>query len=125
MYRAIVQRGYNADDPESTLEIIEKPVPAAARGCVVVHITLRPINPSDLVHIRTGMTARHYSYPVTIGSEGFGIVHSVGEGVSLVEPGQRVVPLIWEEGRIGNGSWQEYVSLKEEMVVPVPDSIFG
>ncbi|KAL3695748.1 hypothetical protein R1sor_009824 [Riccia sorocarpa] len=123
MYRAVVQRGYDPEDPESTLEMVEKPIPAAAPGYVVVHITLRPINPTDLVNIRRGMIARHYSHPVTVGSEGFGIVHSLGEGVSLVKPGQRVVPLMWEEGRVGNGSWQEYVCLKEEMVVPVPDSI--
>ncbi|KAL3685077.1 hypothetical protein R1sor_003099 [Riccia sorocarpa] len=123
MYRAIVQRGYNADNPESTLELIEKPIPDAAPGRVVVHVTLRPINPTDMVNVRSGITARHYSHPVTIGSEGFGIVHSVGEGVSSVKPGQRVVPLMWEEGRAGNGSWQEYVSLREEMVVPVPDTI--
>ncbi|KAL2653308.1 hypothetical protein R1flu_021436 [Riccia fluitans] len=123
MYRAIVQRGYNADHPESTLELVEKPIPAAAPGRVVVHITLRPINPTDKVNLATGKTARQYSYPVTIGAEGFGVVHSVGEGVSSVKPGQRVVPLFWEEGWVGNGSWQEYVSIREEMVVPIPDTI--
>ncbi|KAL3685076.1 hypothetical protein R1sor_003098 [Riccia sorocarpa] len=123
MYRAIVQRGYNADNPESTLELIEKPIPAAPPGRVVVHILLRPINPTDTVNIREGKTARHYSYPVTVGTEGFGIVHSVGEGVQLVKPGQRVVPLMWEEGWIGNGSWQEYVCFREEMLVPIPDTI--
>jgi trans-2-enoyl-CoA reductase len=47
----------------------------------------------------------------------------IGEGVSSVKPGQRVVPLVWEKMRFGNGSWQEFVSVEEHMVVPVPDSI--
>ncbi|KAL2653313.1 hypothetical protein R1flu_021441 [Riccia fluitans] len=98
MSRAIVQRGYNPDDPESTLEIIEKPIPSPGPGSVVVHVTLRPVNPGDLVWIREGRTARHYTHPVTIGSEGFGIVHSkqIGEAVTAVKPGDRVVPLVWE-----------------------------
>ncbi|CAM6092597.1 unnamed protein product [Calypogeia fissa] len=123
MYRAIVQRGFDAADPESTLDLVTKPIPTAEPGHVVVHITLRPINPTDLVAVRTGGIARHYEYPVTVGSEGFGIVETIGEGVTLVKPGQRVVPLIWGQTRMGNGSWQEYASLKEDMVVPVPDSI--
>jgi trans-2-enoyl-CoA reductase len=57
--------------------LVEKPIPTAEPGYVVVHITLRPINPTDLVAIRTGRIAKHYDYPVTIGSEGFGIVESV------------------------------------------------
>lgn len=39
-----------------------------------------------------------------------------------MKPGQRVVPLMWL-GEPGNGSWQEYVVLKEDSVVPIPDAI--
>ncbi|KAL3698640.1 hypothetical protein R1sor_012716 [Riccia sorocarpa] len=122
-YRAIVQRGYNPEDPESTFELVEKPIPSAGPGKVVVHITLRPINPYDLNLLRFGLLAAKHSFPVTTGSEGFGIVHSVGEGVTTVKPGQRVIPLTAEALDEGNGSWQEYISLREEFVVPVPDKI--
>lgn len=77
MYRAIVQRGFNAADPESALDLVLKPIPTPEPGHVVVHITLRPINPTDLVSIRTGRVAKFYEYPVTVGSEGFGIVETV------------------------------------------------
>ncbi|KAL3698648.1 hypothetical protein R1sor_012724 [Riccia sorocarpa] len=123
MYRAIVQRGYKAEDPESTLEVVDKPIPSASPGHVVVHITLRPVNPYDLKLVRLGLVAGKHSFPVTVGSEGFGIVHSVGEGVTTVKPGQRVIPMTMVAMEEGNGSWQEYVSLKEEMVLPVPDTI--
>lgn len=124
MYRAIVQNGLNPEEPESTLEIVQKPIPEAAPGHVVVQIKLRPINPTDMFAIRTGRFTRFANEPVTPGSEGYGIVYSVGEGVTRVKPGQRVVPFVWE-GLLhgGGGSWQEYVSVKENMLTPIPDSI--
>ncbi len=47
----------------------------------------------------------------------------VGEGVTTVAKGQRVVPFVGRESHKGEGSWQQYVSLKQELVWPVPDSI--
>ncbi|CAM6122779.1 unnamed protein product [Calypogeia fissa] len=122
MYRAIVQRGYNAEDPESTLELVSKPIPTAAPGYVVVHIILRPINPVDLNIIRSGRLAKGHQNPVTPGSEGFGIVEKIGEGVTRVKPGQRVVLLTSGQTNT-DGSWQEFVSLEEDLVIPIPDSI--
>jgi len=47
----------------------------------------------------------------------------VGEGVTTVAKGQRVVPFLVEERLKGEGSWQQYISLRQEFVWPVPDSI--
>ncbi len=47
----------------------------------------------------------------------------VGEGVTTVAKGQRVVPFVGLDRQKGEGSWQQYVSLKQELVWPVPDSI--
>ncbi len=47
----------------------------------------------------------------------------VGEGVTRVAKGQRVVPFVHLDRQKGEGSWQQYVSLKQELVWPVPDSI--
>lgn len=47
----------------------------------------------------------------------------VGEGVTKVKPGQRVVPFFVEAGKRGDGSWQQYVSVREDLVWPVPDTI--
>ncbi|CAM6113777.1 unnamed protein product [Calypogeia fissa] len=117
MYRAIVQKGFNPQDPYSTLELVSKPIPTAARGHVVVHLTLRPVNRIDLVLIKTG---QNHDTP---GGEGFGIVETIGEGVTRVKPGQRVVPLLWGEAASAGGSWQEFVIVKEEFVIPIPDTI--
>lgn len=69
---AVVQDGYNATDPLSTLKLVTKPIPKASPGQVVVHITLRPINPTDFMSVRGGGVVNE-----TPGSEGFGIVHEV------------------------------------------------
>jgi NADPH:quinone reductase-like Zn-dependent oxidoreductase len=47
----------------------------------------------------------------------------VGEGVTTVAKGQRAVPIVFPERQKGKRSWQQYVSLKQELVWPVPDSI--
>ncbi|CAM6122741.1 unnamed protein product [Calypogeia fissa] len=131
--------GYNAEDPDSTLELISKPIPRPpAPGYVLVHVTLRPLNPADLLTIRIPEIAEANGYPETPGTEGFGIVEEKletweprdallymycsrdrSEGVTSVAPGQRVVLGLDS----GNGSWQEYVSLTEELIIPIPDSI--
>jgi NADPH:quinone reductase-like Zn-dependent oxidoreductase len=79
MHRAVIQDGYNAEDPFSTLKLISKPIPTAAPGHVVVHITLRPVNPTDEISVKTGRVAKQHTGPVTIGSEGVGIVESVSQ----------------------------------------------
>lgn len=74
MSRTIVQDGLNEDDFLSTLKLVTKPIPEAGPGHVVVHITLRPVNPTDLLKLRRGQVA--YGQGVT-GSEGYGVVHKV------------------------------------------------
>ena len=79
MHRAVVINGFNEKDPDSSLQLVTKPLPTAEPGQVVVHLTLRPVNPTDIVAIRTGRTARGIVGPATPGSEGFGIVHAVSQ----------------------------------------------
>lgn len=123
MQRAVAIVDFNDKDPDSSLKLITKPIPNAEPGHVVVRITLRPVNPTDVVGIRTGRAARGVEGPAIPGSEGFGIVHAVGEGVTRVKTGQRVVPFFIDSRVKGEGSWQEYVSVREEMVWLVPDTI--
>lgn len=47
----------------------------------------------------------------------------VGKGVTKLKVGQRVVPFLLHHGEQGNGAWQEYVSIAEDYVWPVPDSV--
>ena len=76
---AIVQDGFNQDDPLSTLKVVNKPIPKPAPGQVVVQIKLRPINPTDFITLRLGGIAQGG----ICGSEGFGIVHEVRYATSI------------------------------------------
>jgi NADPH:quinone reductase-like Zn-dependent oxidoreductase len=115
---AIVQDGFNREDPLSTLKLVTKPIPTPAAGQVVVRVKLRNIHVFDFITLRGPGVANG-----TPGSEGYGIVHEVGEGVTKVQKGQRVVPIITEAITKGNGIWQEYVCLEAEYVWPIPDAI--
>ena len=79
MSRAIVQDGFDTANPLSKLKLVTRPAPKALAGQVVVHITLRPVNPTDLLRLRG-----YWDKPellsdgkACVGSEGFGIVHQV------------------------------------------------
>jgi NADPH:quinone reductase-like Zn-dependent oxidoreductase len=74
--RAVEQQNFDAQDPFAGLALVTKPVPKAEPGHVVVRITLRPVNPADLISISSN-TLRNP------GSEGFGIVHEVKEASSF------------------------------------------
>lgn len=51
-------------------------------------------------------------------------VSQVGEGVTQVKVGQRVIPLIHHRYYpLGYGLWRDYVEVPERDLVPVPDNI--
>lgn len=100
------------------------PKPSAKSGEVLIRVTVRPLNPADifsLMGVYPGFQPK--KFPAVPGLEGFGVVEAVGEGVSKVKAGQRVIPILGEYMEEGQGSWQEYVVVKEQFVVPVPDSV--
>ncbi|KAH9552828.1 hypothetical protein CY35_09G087300 [Sphagnum magellanicum] len=53
--RAVEQQNFDAKDPFAGLALVTKPVPKAEPGHVVVPITLRPVNPTDLLSILYGI----------------------------------------------------------------------
>ncbi|KAI8618838.1 hypothetical protein BC830DRAFT_1106846 [Chytriomyces sp. MP71] len=109
-------------EPAKVLRTRVAPIPYPDRNQVLVRLVLRPINPSDVNALDGGYAGfRPKSFPAVPGFEGVGIVSHVGPGVSRVTKGQRVVTLV--QGAVGNGSWQEYVVVGEEDVVPVPDGV--
>ncbi|MCO5562518.1 hypothetical protein L7F22_016145 [Adiantum nelumboides] len=123
-----VEQG-KVDKEQEVLQLRELPLEEALHlrtGFVIVRVTLRPVQPTDLFLIRYGHPLPHLNrpFPRVIGCEGFGIVHQVGEGVTQFQCGQRVVPLVWlEYHQHGQGSWQDFVELEEEQVIAVPSSV--
>lgn len=100
---------------------IEKP--EATPGNVVVQIAYASVNPADW-KAREGWLARYFDYqfPFVVGFDAAGIVAEVGEGVTHVKVGDRVVTP-GNQGIGERGSYAEFVRAARERVIPLPDSI--
>ncbi|EFJ44532.1 hypothetical protein VOLCADRAFT_106376 [Volvox carteri f. nagariensis] len=101
------------------------PVPSPGAGEVLVRITARPVNPSDVfsvIGVYPGYKPK--DFPAVPGLEGAGEVAALGPNVSgRLSVGQRVVATQWRGAVEGRGTWQQYVLAAEEDLVPVPDDL--
>jgi len=84
--KAILVRQFGG--PE-VLKLEEVPAPKPASGQVLVKIHAAGVNPAD-TYARTGNYAVLPSLPYTPGTDGAGVVDSIGDGVKKVNPGDRV-----------------------------------
>ncbi|CAK9859102.1 unnamed protein product [Sphagnum jensenii] len=113
---------------DNGLEIVVRPKPIASPGNVVIRLTVRAVNPIDSLIIRESwlrnLADEHHHHPV-IGSEGFGHITEVGEGVTKFKVNQRVVPILYWKYYLGKGegAWQDYVEVAEEDVVHISDNV--
>jgi NADPH2:quinone reductase len=97
-----------------TLTDIEQPVPKA--GEALVRVAAAGVNFMD-VGQRAGRRAGQ-ALPYTPGGEASGIVESVGEGVTGVKPGDRVMHAMGP-----NGTYAEFVAVPANLLVTVPPEI--
>lgn len=104
-------------DAVEGVEVREVPEPGAPKtGEVLVGVEFSPINFNDLMVI-WGIYAWRPELPATMGNEGVGKVLAIGEGVTAVKAGDRVIlPFtvkIWQ---------QRVVVPAEELIVVPPDA---
>jgi threonine dehydrogenase-like Zn-dependent dehydrogenase len=136
--RAIV-----VERPDS-VSLTEIDTPAPGPGEARVRSVVAGVCRTDLDIITGALDARWVRFPVVPGHEWSGVVDAVGEGVSGVEPGQRVVC----EGNIGclscprcragdthlcqrydavgftrGGGWGEFVVVPARILHPLPDHV--
>lgn len=107
---------YEFGSPQNVLQVEHKNILPPLNKEVLVRMTMRPINPSDLIPVK-GSYSHRTSLPAIPGYEGVGIVEDVGSYVSQEFVGKRVLPLR------GEGTWQEFVRTSAELTVPIPNSI--
>lgn len=103
-------------EPADVLVPADSPVPEPGPGEVRILMQLAPIHNHDLWTIR-GQYGYKPSLPAIGGSEGFGTVDALGEGVEGLQVGQRVT------AASGRGTWAEYFNASARMVIPVPDAM--
>jgi NADPH2:quinone reductase len=99
--------------PEA-LEVVEIPTPAPGPEQALVKIEASGINFID-VYFRTGLYKA--DLPFTPGSEAAGVVEAVGDGVTEVSAGDRVVYAMTR------GSYAEYAAVPAWQLVKLPPSL--
>lgn len=103
-------------EPADVLVAGDAPRPEPGRGEVRIRMRLAPIHNHDLVTVR-GQYGWKPQLPAIGGSEGFGVIDAVGEGVEGHAPGQRV------SAASGRGTWAECFIAPATMLAPIPDAV--
>ena len=103
-------------DEKENLVWSEVPYPAMSDDDVVVKIYAAALNRADLLQ-RRGKDPSPAGCPEWMGLEIAGVVESVGKSVSKWQVGDRVCALL------GGGGYAEYVSVREDMLMPVPKGL--
>ncbi len=112
--KAIVVRQYG--DPE-VMKVEETPQPKPGPGQVLVRIRAAGVNPAD-TYARSGNYASKPPLPYTPGTDGAGVVESVGPDVKSAKPGDRVYL-----ARSVTGTYAEYALALEAQVQPLAERI--
>jgi NADPH:quinone reductase len=103
------------------LHLEDVPEPVAGAGEVVVCVRAAGVNPVD-TYIRAAAQGRQPSLPYTPGSDGAGVVASVGAGVAGFAPGTRV----YVSGTVGGpnaGTYAERCVCLPAQIHPLPDAL--
>lgn len=109
--RAIVLHQYG---PAENLRFEEFPAPELRPGMVLVEIHAAGVNFTDVLST-SGRSQFLRSLPTVPGVEGAGVVLAVGEGVTRVRPGDRVL------GGTSIGLFAEQALFREEELAVIPD----
>lgn len=99
------------------LKLEEIPTPRPSAGQVLVRIHAAGVNPYE-TYMRAGTYAIKPPLPYTPGSDGAGVVESVGEGVDNVKSGARVYV-----AKTVTGTYAEYALALKSQVHLLPPSI--
>ncbi|MDR2256008.1 MAG: zinc-binding dehydrogenase [Arthrobacter sp.] len=103
-------------DPADVLHPAEAEAPAPAAGEALVRLVLSPIHNHDVLTVK-GVYGFKPELPAGAGTEALGVVEALGEGVTGLSVGQRVVI----GGRFG--AWAELFTAPAAGLLPVPDAI--
>lgn len=102
------------------LEVAEIERPRPGPGEVLVELAKAGVNYID-VYMRSGIYARSDTYktplPMTIGMEGAGVVHEVGDGVTEWRPGDRVAYCL------SRGSYADFAVVPSWRLAAVPPEV--
>ena len=99
------------------MKLEEAPKNPPRTGQVLLRVKAAGVNPVD-TYIRAGVYARKPELPYTPGTDGAGIVETVGEGVKRVKAGDRV----YTSGTL-TGTYAEFALAAESQVHALPQKV--
>ncbi len=97
-----------------SLEEVEKPTPKADE--VLIKTAAAGINYADTM-MRSGNYLTKPDLPFTLGYEAAGTIESVGESVTNLKVGQRVL------ATTSSGGYAEYATARAALTMPIPDEL--
>lgn len=112
--RAVIFESFG--NPPDVLTLADRPQPEPAAGQVRVRMRMSPIHNHDLAIVR-GVYGYKPPLPATPGTEAVGVVDALGEGVSQLQVGQRVMLAG------ASATWAEYFLAPAAKLIPVPDAL--
>lgn len=98
------------------LQIVELATPQPKAGEILIKVAAAGINYAD-IHQRNGVYPVPVTLPYVAGYEVAGVVETVGEGVTHLQAGQRVMALV------PSGGYAEYALAVAAQAVPLPDGL--
>ena len=99
--------------PQDVIACVERETPTPKAGEVLLEMLAAPINPSDVLTL-TGQYGMLPPLPAVGGNEGIGRVAALGEGVTSVSVGQRVLL------PVGSGTWASHLVVPAAGLMPLP-----
>lgn len=102
--------------PPEELELRELPSPKAGKGQAVITVKACGVNFPDVLLIQDKYQFRP-PLPFPPGGEVAGVIKEVGEGVTSVKPGDRVM------ASMGNGGFVEEGVVDASRCIPMPDNL--
>lgn len=103
------------------LKAVSVPKPKVKAGYVLIKVKAFGINESEVTS-RKGESDGDFSFPRILGIEGTGIIEEVAES-SKLKPGQKVITMMGGMGRQIDGSYAEYMLVKESNVIPIETNL--
>jgi NADPH2:quinone reductase len=112
--RAVIHHQFG--EPTDVLDVADVAEPAPGAGEVLVRMVLSPIHNHDLWTVRGSYGVRP-DLPARAGTEALGVVEQLGEGVTALAVGQRVV------ATSQLGVWAERFTAPAASLIPVPERL--
>ena len=110
------------------LQVKPAPYPEPGPGEIVVRNRAVAVNPVDwMVQYTGGLVFGWIKYPFVLGSDLAGEVMAIGEGISAVKVGDRVLAMaagaVKQRNRASEGAFQAYTVVLERLTTVIPDTV--